>query len=129
MQILVLLAFVIFSIFLMGVAFWHERKWKFRRSWLIVSGRVVGRSEGDEAGDYYPKIELSYEGGTKTFVSKYGGTDCPVIGEQVRVIYKPDNLEAEHYTWSNRWLFTIAPVALAVFFIFLVIVVLLKSRS
>ena len=37
MKILLLLAFVIFSIFLIGVAFWHERKWKFRRLWLIAS--------------------------------------------------------------------------------------------
>ena len=128
MQILVLLAFVIFSIFLIGITFWHERKWKFRRTWLIASGRVVGRSEGDEAGDYYPEIEFSHEGGTKTFVSKYGGTGCPAIGEQVKVIYTPDTLEAEHYTWSNRWLLTIAPVGLFAFFTFLVIVALLKAK-
>ena len=127
MKILVLLAFVIFSIFLIGVAFWHERKWKFRRSWLIASGSVVGRIEGDEAGSYYPEIEFSHEGGTKTFVSKYGGTGCPAIGEEVRLIYTPDNLEAEHYTWSNRWLLTIGPVGLAAFFILLVIVASLKA--
>lgn len=97
-------------------AIWHEAAWQRRKHWKRTRGVVVGHVEQDSS---HPRIEYETEAGTRRFVSLYGGTCIPHVGAEVIVWHAPDCLKAEWFTITNRWLFTIVPAALCVFFLYM----------
>ncbi len=103
-----------FTVICASVAIWHEIFWYRKRSWKKAEGEVV-----DTVGvsdDERPVINYTHEGTTHSFTSIYSGSGCPSIGDITQVIYNPKTFQAEYFTLSNRWFFTIIPLFFAVVF-------------
>ncbi|MDF1813700.1 MAG: DUF3592 domain-containing protein [Verrucomicrobiales bacterium] len=90
----------------------HEVTWMRRRGWLLSQGQVVDH-EGDRKDGkvLYPVIEYHTELGSKSFVSKYGSGKPPQVGDVVQVAHHPSMLSQEHFSVSNRILFTVLSIA------------------
>ena len=101
--------FLSFSITCLLLTLWHESRWLKRRKWLKTKGRVIEIVSSGADDDPHPKIEYKMNDTIQNFVSDYGGSSCPVVGESVIVLYEPESNQAEHFTQTNRWLFTIIP--------------------
>jgi len=104
-----------------GIAVWHEIKWLGRRSWSQATGRVteIVQIKSNHESNHHPKIEFIHEGTVHDFISEYGGSGNPTIGSEVSVIYDPVTFAAERFSYGNRWLFTLAPTALGLFFLWM----------
>ena len=100
---------LLFGIACLLLALWHEFRWFKRRNWLRVQGQVIEIVSAGADDDAHPKIEYSVDDITLNFVSDYGGSSCPAIGDSVVVLHEPSGRQAEHLTQTNRWLFTIVP--------------------
>ena len=111
------------------LAFWHEGRWRRRlRVWNGAKGRVVGFAEGKPiktlfGGEVssddgpYPEIEFLWNGSPHRFVSGYGGSGLPRAGAEVDILFDPLTGDAEHLSFTNRWLGTLIPLFFsAVFF-------------
>ena len=109
------------ALFGIGGAVWHETKWLGRRSWTHADGRVIDivRIESNHESNHHPKIEFTHEGSLHDFTSEYGGSGLPKVGSVVQVIYDPVTLKAERFSYGNRWIFTIGPAALGLFFLWI----------
>ena len=106
------------ALFGIGFAAWHEIKWLGRRSWTHTDGRVtdIVRIESNHQSSFHPKVEFIHEGLLHDFISGYGGSGLTKVGTVVPVIYDPVTLQAERFSYGNRWIFTIGPAALGLFF-------------
>jgi hypothetical protein len=111
--------FVALGVLVSSVAIAHEIKWwRFRRNCKFVQGSVL--HEIDEELDAGTRLEIEYtiNGTTKRFVSGYGGSNIKTAGDPVAVIVNLTTGQAEHYSWSNRWVLTIGPILIAFAFMF-----------
>jgi hypothetical protein len=99
-----------------ALACWHEWKWWGRSKWVRTTGEVVGIELQGSEGDEHPRISFCQDGKIQEFTSDYGGTGCPRVGDLVTVLFDPVTQKAEHFTTSNRVLFTIAPLAFGILF-------------
>lgn len=72
-----------------------------------------------EQDGWTPLIEYQIEGVAQSFLSFYGGTHVPHINSEVVVWYDPVSLQAEWYSITNRWLFTIVPGVFCIFLLFM----------
>ena len=107
-------------------SFHHERLWRKRlRTWKKSQGIVVGSKLHNDSK--YPVIEYSHFDSPKRFTSKYG---CALkSGATVHLVISPDGTDVEHMTFQNRWLFTIAPLVLALIFTYSLLSTPLCQRS
>lgn len=96
-------------------------------TWDRTKGRVVGFAEGkpiktlfgEASSDDgpYPEIEFLWKGSPHRFISGYGGSGLPREGSEVDILFDPLTGEAEHLSFTNRWLGTLIPIIFsAVFF-------------
>jgi hypothetical protein len=104
------------------IAIWHEGRWRRRmKTWEASRGRVVGFAMskpiktlfgGIAASDDgpYPEIEFSWNGSPHRFVSGYGGSGLPRTGAEIDLLFDPLTGEAEHLSYTNRWLGTVIPL-------------------
>ena len=86
----------------------HEITWWKRRGWLLTTGVVTGHASHKRDGKVlYPIIEYETEFGSKSFISRYGGSRPPAFGADVKVAHHPEMTAEEHFTVSNRILFSL----------------------
>ena len=112
---------LVFAVICTGSAAWHEGLWWRRRFWCRACGQVVdivGVSD-----DTRPVIEYRHKDKEHSFISSYGGSGCPDIDEIVQIMYDSKSFQAEQFTLSNRWTFTIIPGLFAVMFYVLALVI------
>ncbi len=85
----------------------HEITWWKRRGWHLTTGVVTGHACHKKDGKVlYPIIQYETEMGAKTFISKYGGSKPPEFGSDVKVAHHPEMIAEEHFTVSNRIIFS-----------------------
>jgi hypothetical protein len=86
----------------------HEITWWKRRGWHLTTGVVTGHACHKKDGKVlYPIIQYETEIGSKSFISKYGGSKPPPFGADVKVAHHPEMIAEEHFTVSNRILFSL----------------------
>lgn len=100
-----------------SIGLWYEWIWR-RRLWHCVwlMGRVVDEVPGEH--DHLStrlKIEYEHDGVTRQFIAGYGGQSLLKIGSAAHVVLDLQRQQAEHYTWANRWLFTVCGLLLGAF--------------
>ena len=114
---------ITFGILCLLAVIWHEYSWWRKRDWRRSFGKITGAEERKRRGknrnsiSYHPVIEYEISTGVSQFSSKYGSSIKPKINSQTRITISPDEQKAEQYTLTNRWLFTIFPLILALVFI------------
>jgi hypothetical protein len=91
----------------------HEITWLRRRGWALSKGVVIDhKGDGKDGSVKYPVIEYHTGEGGKSFVSKYGGAKPPEVGSEVNVAHHPSMEAEEHFTISNRILFSVLAISI-----------------
>jgi hypothetical protein len=110
---------LILGLLTLAIAIIHEISWFKRRNWIRISGTIIDihRREKNNKISFAPVILYSASKGEKQFISKYGGSVLPKIGDTAIVFVSPDGESQEHYSTSNRWFATAIPFILAVLFL------------
>lgn len=79
---------------------------------MNACGVIVGyREDRDDGVCYFPEIQLEEADGGLRFMSKYGSGKKPQIGATVNVMVSASGESAEQITGTNRFLFTLVPLA------------------
>jgi hypothetical protein len=113
------IGFTAFGVLCLILSIWHEYKWHKRSHWKFAIGVIIDfKVDADADGTTYaPIIEYRSSTGKRSFTSNYSSSGKAQIGSDAKIIISEDGLDAEHYSFSNRWLFTIIPIVFGIIFI------------
>lgn len=104
---------------MISLAVWHEYTWWKKRHWTQAEGIIIGfKANRDSDGvSYNPEIEFKSGANQISFISIYGSGKKPTLGAKVEIFVDESGQLAEHYSFSNRMLFTLVPIIFGIIFI------------
>ena len=120
MHLIVVIGFITFGLAFIALGLCHEVTWLRRRAWRRESGVVIGfTEEWNDGVSYFPEIQYEGPHGPSRFVSKYGSSTKPHLGDTVDLVVDQSGGSAERITATNRLLFTLVPIIFGVIFVLL----------